>query len=422
MRKRTRWRYSWSAFLGDTCGGCIAAFIAIPYGLAMASLMGLPPELGLFTSILTGPITALLGRNPVLIGGTASATVPFIALAVKGQGIGGAAKISMAASVFMMVFSVLRLGRHISKVPHAVVSGFSCGIGGMMVISQLKLILGIASPVDTTSNNMLAALGQIWEHIDQVRLAPVLMSTIVLLTAFAIARLSPKLPASLVGVGCAVLIAQLFGIHEKEVGALSLGIPAFAGFAWNASDVYDVLPSALGLAFVAAVNILITSRVVEHFQGRHKHLKSADADLDLGAYGIANLCAGTFGAPMSVGIPARSLANVRCGGTTRVSNFLHAAFIVLFLSIGSGFIEHMPLAALGGVIAYIGICLLDWSTWRRLHIMRRVDAVAFLSTAVAVLVVNAVLAVAIGCSIYALHYVYVRVAEDARLGLNERAA
>lgn len=388
----------------------------------MASLMGLPPELGLFTSILTGPITALLGRNPVLIGGTASATVPFIALAVKGQGIGGAAKISMAASVFMMVFSVLRLGRHISKVPHAVVSGFSCGIGGMMVISQLKLILGIASPVDTTSNNMLAALGQIWEHIDQVRLAPVLMSTIVLLTAFAVARLSPKLPASLVGVGCAVLIAQLFGIHEKEVGALSLGIPAFAGFAWNASDVYDVLPSALGLAFVAAVNILITSRVVEHFQGRHKHLKSADADLDLGAYGIANLCAGTFGAPMSVGIPARSLANVRCGGTTRVSNFLHAAFIVLFLSIGSGFIEHMPLAALGGVIAYIGICLLDWSTWRRLHIMRRVDAVAFLSTAVAVLVVNAVLAVALGCSIYALHYVYVRVAEDARLGLNERAA
>jgi len=45
----------------------------------MASLMGLPPMLGVFTSILTAPIIALLGRNPVLIGGTASATVPFIA-------------------------------------------------------------------------------------------------------------------------------------------------------------------------------------------------------------------------------------------------------------------------------------------------------------------------------------------------------
>ena len=80
--------------------------------------MGLPPELGLFTSILTAPVTSLLGRNPVLIGGTASATVPFIAAAVAAQGIGGAAKVCLAASVFMMIFCVLRLGRYVAKVPH----------------------------------------------------------------------------------------------------------------------------------------------------------------------------------------------------------------------------------------------------------------------------------------------------------------
>src|ERR1700682_4671564 len=122
--RRFRAEYSWAALAGDCFGGMIAALIALPYGLAMASLMGLPPVLGIFTSILTGPITALLGRNPVLIGGTASATVPFIALAVKQQGIGGAAKISIVAAIFMMVFCVLRLGRHIQMVPHAVVSGF----------------------------------------------------------------------------------------------------------------------------------------------------------------------------------------------------------------------------------------------------------------------------------------------------------
>src|SRR3954469_25920845 len=132
-----RWNYTLRQFTGDTFGGAIAALIALPYGLAMASLMGLPPVLGLFTSLLTAPVTALLGRNPVLIGGTASATVPFIALAVKNQGIGGAAKVSIVASVFMMAFCVLEFGRHISKVPHPVVSGFSCGIGAMMVISQL---------------------------------------------------------------------------------------------------------------------------------------------------------------------------------------------------------------------------------------------------------------------------------------------
>ena len=117
--------YGGTQFLGDCSGGVIAALIALPYGLAMASLMGLPPVLGLFTSLLTAPITALLRRNPVLIGGISTVTVPFIAVAVTQQGIGGAAKVRLAAAVFMMVFSVLRWGRYISKVPQAVVTGFS---------------------------------------------------------------------------------------------------------------------------------------------------------------------------------------------------------------------------------------------------------------------------------------------------------
>ncbi len=121
------WKYSWHALWGDVGGGFLAALIALPYGLAMASLMGLPPMLGLFTSILTAPITALFGRNPVLIGGASSVTVPFVAAAVRSQGVGGAAKISILAAIFMMVFSFLRLGRYAAKVPHSVMAGFSCG-------------------------------------------------------------------------------------------------------------------------------------------------------------------------------------------------------------------------------------------------------------------------------------------------------
>jgi SulP family sulfate permease len=399
--------YSWHEFFGDCFGGMIAALIALPYGLAMASLMGLPPVMGLFTSLLTAPITAILGRNPVLIGGTASVTVPFIALAVKSQGIGGAAKVSIVASVFMMAFCVLRLGRHISKIPQSVVSGFSCGIGAMMVISQLRIIFGIASPIDASSN-MIGQLMTVLEHLGDSQWSPFVLGSLVVLGAFATARWSPKAPAPLIGVGVAVLASQLLGLHEKEVGSLPLAIPDFAGFAWTPSDVYTVVPSALALAFVTAVNLLITSRVVEHFRGRRKHLKGTDADAELGAYGIANVCAGMFGAPMSVGIPARSLANVRCGGTTRVSNFMHAIFIFGFISLGGKYVSHIPIPALAGVTAYVGICLLEWGTWHRLPKMRRVDAAAFLSTALAVLVVNAVGAVAIGCSIYGVHWLYKR--------------
>jgi SulP family sulfate permease len=400
--------YSWRALLGDLFGGLIAALIAIPYGLALASMMGLPPVLGLVTSIVSAPITAVLGRNPVLIGGTASATVPFIAHAVQLQGLGGAAKVCIVASVFMMAFGLMRLGRHIQKVPQPVVTGFSCGIGAMMVLSQLATMTAVSASLDRTSNNLLYQSWQILSHASQAHLGAVAISAIVIAAAFAAAHIVPHAPAPLLGVVAAVGAAAAFGIREKEIGKLPFEMPPFAGFAWSPADVVHVLPAAFGLAFVSSVNILITSRVVEHFRGRHKHLKRTDADAELGAYGIANVVAGMFAAPMSVGIPARSLANVRCGGSTRLSNIFHAVFILGFLGLGGQYISRIPVPALAGVTAYIGLRLLEWSTWRRLPRMRRVDAFAFLATATAVLMVNAVLAVAIGCSLYAVRYVYRR--------------
>ena len=161
------------------------------------------------------------------------------------------------------------------------------------------------------------------------------------------------------------------------------------------------------------MNLLITSRVVEHFRGRRKQLKRSDADAELGAYGVANMAAAIFAAPMSVGIPARSLASVRCGATTRMSNLLHAVFILAFIGLGGKYISHIPIPALAGVTAYIGICLLEWGTWRRLPKMSTVDVLGFLTTAAATLVVNAVLAVAIGCSFYVCRYLYGRLVGDA---------
>jgi len=401
-------RYSGRALVGDLFGGLIAALIAVPYGLALASMMGLPPVLGLVTSIVSAPITAALGRNPVLIGGTASATVPFIAHAVATQGLGGAAKVCITASVFMMAFGLLRLGRYIQKVPHSVVTGFSCGIGAMMVLSQLSTITAVKTAIDRTSNNLLYQSWQVISHVGEAHAGAVTIALCVVAVALLAGRFIPHAPAPLIGVLAAGAAAAIFGIHEKEIGRLPFEIPPFAGFAWTPADVLHVIPAAFGLAFVSSVNILITSRVVEHFRGRHKHMKRADADAELGAYGMANVVTGIFAAPMSVGIPARSLASVRCGGSTRLSIVFHALFILGFFGLGGPYISRIPVAALAGVTAYIGLQLMEWSVWRRLPRMRRVDAAAFLSTAVSVLLVNAVLAVAIGCSFHMVRYLYRR--------------
>src|SRR4051812_48137647 len=344
--------YDWRGLAGDAAGGTIAALIALPYGLAMAQLMGLPPELGLFTSILTAPVTAALGRNPVLIGGTASATVPFIAGAVRLEGVAGAAKVCLAAAVFLMIFSVLRLGRYASKVPHAVVSGFSCGVGAMMIILQLRTLLGL--PAGGGSDQPLGQLSHVLAHLGSARLQPLVLGWIVIVTASLLTRRWPRSPAALAGVAVAVLAAIALGWRERAIGAVPFVLPPVAEFTWKPVDLTAILPPALGLAVVTAVNVLITSRVVEHFQGRHRPLRPSDADAELGAYGIANLVAGTFGAPMSVGIPARSVANVRCGGTTRVSNLLHAVVLATLVRFGAGLISMVPLAALAGVTTYVG--------------------------------------------------------------------
>lgn len=390
--------------MGDCAGGAIAALIALPYGLSMAALMGLPPILGVVTSILTAPITAIFGRNPVLIGGTASVTVPFIAAAVRAEGIGGAAKVTMVASVLMLMFSVLRLGRYAAKVPPTVVAGFSAGIGGIMVVSQLHVLFGVHAATGSYLTQMLTVFGE----LGGMRWAPMVLSGTVILAAILVMKWSPRLPAPLIGVVLAGIVARLLSLHEQEVGSLHLSLPAFASFRWTEQDVMTVLPAGLMLAFVSSANLLLTSRAVEHFQGKHKHLKRSDADAELGAYGIANLSVGIFGAPMSIGIPARSVANVRCGGTTRISNMLHGLFLFLLVKMGSGALAHIPMAALAGVTAWMGFCLLDVSAWRRMPKMRRTDAAAFLVTAIGVLVVNAVAAVLAGCAIYVAHHLYLK--------------
>jgi len=400
--------YTWRRFRGDVSGGAIGSLIALRYGLALVSLMGLPPILGVYTSIISAPFCAVLGRNPVLIGGTSSVTVPFIAAAVRAQGISGAAKLCISASVVMMAFCILRLGRHVAKVPHSVVAGFSCGIGGMMIISQLRTIFALDKPAGGWKESMLAQLVQVVQNLGQMRVQPFIVALTVVVIATTVIYWLPRSPAPLFGVVVALVVGKFFGWHEKEVGTLFAGLPSPLGFQWESSDVWNVLPAAFGLAFVSSVNLLMTSRVVEHFRGRHKLMKKHDADMELGAYGIGNLIGGTFGAPTSVGIAARSLANVQCGASTATSNVIHALFLVGFLTLGTQFLAQIPLAALAGVTAWMGARLLDWSTWRRLGKMRLVDAAAFVGTAVAVLMINAVAAIAIGCSFHVLYYVYRR--------------
>jgi SulP family sulfate permease len=303
----------------------------------------------------------------------------------------------------MMCFCILKLGRFVSKVPTTVVAGFSAGIGGLMVISQLHVLLGIHGSAEAVP---MVQLFLILRNLAATHWQPLVLGGSVILAAFVTIRISPRLPAPLIGVTVAWMLAFLLRSHQPEVGSLHLTLPPFAGFSWTPNDVINLIPSGFMLAFVSTVNLLLTSRTVEHFQGARRPMSRNDSDTEVGAFGIANLFAGIFGAPMSVGIPARSVAAIRCGATSRLSNIMHAVFLLLLVRLGSGALAHIPMAALAGVTIFMGLSLLDVSTWRRLHKMRPLDACAFLITVFGILVANAVAAVLAGCCLYAVRFAY----------------
>ena len=104
----------------------------------------------------------------------------------------------------MMIFCVLRLGRYVARVPHAVVSGFSCGVGAMMIILQLGTLLGLPASPSAVSASPLGQFGQVLSNLRHTRWEPLLLGAIVVAGAIAAARRWPRSPAALVGVGLAV--------------------------------------------------------------------------------------------------------------------------------------------------------------------------------------------------------------------------
>src|ERR1035438_1993132 len=152
-----------------------------------------------------------------------------------------------------------------------------------MLISQLHVLAGVHAPAGP---NSLIQLFSFFGELMGLRWAPLVLGGSVMIVAATVAKWEPRLPAPLLGVGLSALIAVVFRIHEPEVGSLHLSLPPFVGFAWTPQDMTTVLPAGFGLAFAVSVYLLLTSRAVEHYRGRHKAPRRTDADAELGAYGI----------------------------------------------------------------------------------------------------------------------------------------
>ncbi|MGH7991808.1 MAG: SulP family inorganic anion transporter, partial [Limisphaerales bacterium] len=120
--------YSAQKFYSDFAAGVTVGIVALPLSMALAIASGMPPQIGLFASVIAGICVALFGGSRVQIGGPAGAFVPLLAPIVMRHGPQALVACALMAGIILIILGVSKLGVMIKYIPFPVVMGFTSGI------------------------------------------------------------------------------------------------------------------------------------------------------------------------------------------------------------------------------------------------------------------------------------------------------
>lgn len=369
--------YKGETFVNDLVAALIVTIMLIPQSLAYALLAGLPPQVGLYASILPLIIYAVFGTSRQLAVGPVAilslmtaAAVGKIAASGTEQYIEAAAVLALLSGAILFLFGVFRMGFLANFLSHPVVSAFITASGIIIAASQLKHILGI----NAGGHNLAEILLSITEHIPQTNiptlivgasslaflfwvrknLKPLLMSIgIEDKTATIIARSGPVF-----AVIAGILAVALLGLHHEGVKILGdvprelprIGVPRFDRNLWLQLLGSAALISLLG--FVESVSVGQTLAA--------KKRQRIDPNQELVALGAASMSAGvSSGYPVTGGL-ARSAVNFDAGAETPAAGAFTAIGIALATVFLTPFLYFLPQAVLAATIIVAVLSLVDF--------------------------------------------------------------
>lgn len=374
--------YDRTTATNDLVAAAIVTVMLIPQSLAYALLAGLPPEMGLYASILPLVLYALFGTSRALAVGPVAVVSLMTAAAIgKVSADGGidavtaAITLAFMSGLFLIGLGLLRLGFLANFLSHPVISGFITASGLVIATSQLKHVLGVTAEGDT----LPALVASIAAHIGEVNPYTIAIGLGSLAFLFWVRRGLKRLlgrfgvparaadiatkAAPIAAVAVTTLVAWGFDLGArgvKLVGAVPQGLPpltlpSFAPDLWAGLAMSAVLISIIG--FVESVSVAQTLAA--------RKRQRIDLDQELVGLGASNIGAGMGGGYPVTGGFARSVVNFDAGAETPAAGAFTAVGIALATVFLTPLLFYLPQATLAATIIVAVLSLVDFSMLRR---------------------------------------------------------
>lgn len=375
---------------GDIFGALTSTIVALPFALAFGVTSGAGASAGIYCAIITGLFASLFGgTNQQISGPNTGLTVAMVAILTSfvaqspENGIAVAFTVVSLAGIFQILFGFFKLGKYFTLVSYPVISGFTSGIGVLIILSQIEPLFGIKFSSALSEQNSL---------IGTLTTPQTLLGFACLLVLFLWPqKYSRIVPASIIAVMGATLFFVFSGVNLPVVGAISSELPSFNMPVWESSLAGEIIKSALLIATLSTLDSLMTSLTVDSISN-----DLHDSDQELVGQGIGNFIAGLFGALPGGGATMRTVTNLRAGGTTPLSGILHALFILAIVLWAGEYTAYIPVAALAAILTHVGISIIDWNFLKRIHQIPLFSVGLMISTMIMSVAFDLVTAVLIG--------------------------
>lgn len=384
----TRWgpHYDKRDLRSDLAAGLTIGAMLVPQGMAYALLAGLPPEIGLYASIVPVLVYAIFGTSRQLAVGpvaivslmTASALAPLFEQDSAGY-VSAAALLAIMVGAVHLVLGFGRLGFIVNFLSHSVLVGFTSAAAIIIGFSQVKHVLGISIPrseaFDETAREVVKAA-------DQTHAATLILGLGSIALLLAMKRWMKQIPSALVLVVLTIAAVQLFDLESrgvKTVGDIPSSLPAFGLPDLDTGTMGSLLVTALVITLVGFMESIAVAKV---YARRHRY--DVDANQELVGLGFANVASGLFGGYPVTGGFSRTAVNDTAGARTPLASIVTAILVLLTVVFLTPLFSALPQAALGAIIIVAVLNLIDIEEMRHIAHVKRSDvigmSIAFVAT------------------------------------------